>query len=152
MELIERLVSKETARKYLHFDLNSFVATNPTIKWCPRPGCARAVRLPQVEQVPNVFLGRNTTKMVIFFCLPSTGRQVPVWAAVFKCGGGGGGGGGADAGATPAPVAVARTSHAVDCGAGHFFCWECVGEAHAPVGCDQWLQWQRKVGLSHRFC
>jgi ankyrin repeat/IBR domain-containing protein 1 len=51
VELIESLVSKETARKYLHFDLNSFVATNPTIKWCPKPGCGRAVRLPEIEQV-----------------------------------------------------------------------------------------------------
>lgn len=51
VELIESLVSKETARKYLHFDLNSFVATNPSIKWCPKPGCGRAVRLPENEQV-----------------------------------------------------------------------------------------------------
>ena len=51
VELIESLVSKETARKYLHFDLNSFVATNPAIKWCPKPECGRAVRLPENEQV-----------------------------------------------------------------------------------------------------
>jgi hypothetical protein len=44
-------VSKETARKYLHFDLNSFVATNPSIKWCPKPGCGMAVKLPECEQV-----------------------------------------------------------------------------------------------------
>lgn len=53
VELIESLVSKETARKYLHFDLNSFVATNPSIKWCPKPGCGRAVKLPENEQVSN---------------------------------------------------------------------------------------------------
>ncbi len=51
VELIESLVSKETARKYLHFDLNSFVATNPSIKWCPKPGCGMAVKLPECEQV-----------------------------------------------------------------------------------------------------
>ncbi len=51
VELIESLVSKETAKKYLHFDLNSFVATNPTIKWCPGTGCGFAVRLPESEQV-----------------------------------------------------------------------------------------------------
>ena len=50
VELIESLVSKETAKKYLHFDLNSFVATNPTIKWCPGTGCGFAVRLPESEQ------------------------------------------------------------------------------------------------------
>jgi len=40
---------------------------------------------------------------------------------------------------------LGRTSHAVDCGNGHFFCWECLKEAHAPSGCDQWLQWLHKV-------
>jgi len=54
LELIENLVTKETARKYLHFDLNSFVATNPTIKWCPKPGCGRAVRLPHKQQVHHI--------------------------------------------------------------------------------------------------
>ncbi|KAG8282877.1 hypothetical protein J6590_027311 [Homalodisca vitripennis] len=39
----------------------------------------------------------------------------------------------------------ATTSHAVDCGNGHFFCWECLGEAHAPSGCQQWQQWQTKI-------
>ena len=29
-------------------------------------------------------------------------------------------------------------SHSVDCGDGHFFCWECLGEAHAPVSCDKY--------------
>lgn len=37
------------------------------------------------------------------------------------------------------------TSHAVDCGNSHFFCWECLGEAHAPCGCIQWQQWQQKI-------
>lgn len=56
VELLENLVSKETARKYLHFDLNSFVATNPAIKWCPKPGCGRAVRLPESEQVSSLLM------------------------------------------------------------------------------------------------
>ena len=29
-------------------------------------------------------------------------------------------------------------SHSVDCGNGHFFCWECLGEAHAPVACHKY--------------
>ncbi|XP_025831611.1 ankyrin repeat and IBR domain-containing protein 1-like isoform X3 [Agrilus planipennis] len=37
------------------------------------------------------------------------------------------------------------TSHAVDCGNSHFFCWECLGEAHAPCGCNQWQEWQKKI-------
>ncbi len=60
------------------------------------------------------------------------------------------------------PKAPPRTSHAVDCGNGHFFCWECLSDAHAPsgeffffnakrrsikkykfyhIGCEQWIQW-----------
>jgi len=103
VELIENLVTKETARKYLHFDLNSFVATNPTMKWCPKPGCGRAVRLSLKEQTHSNVLSILSSK---------------------------------EAG---------RTSHAVDCGSGHFFCWECLNEAHAPSACDQWLHWLHKV-------
>ena len=32
-------------------------------------------------------------------------------------------------------------SHSVDCGAGHFFCWSCLGEAHAPVPCHKYQEW-----------
>ncbi|CAH0386783.1 unnamed protein product [Bemisia tabaci] len=38
-----------------------------------------------------------------------------------------------------------KTSHAVDCGNGHFFCWDCLGEAHAPSECSQWKRWQEKI-------
>ena len=31
-----------------------------------------------------------------------------------------------------------EVSHSVDCGNGHFFCWECLGEAHAPVACHKY--------------
>ena len=86
VDLIENMVSKETARKYLQFDLNSFVATNRSIKWCPNPGCGRAVRLPETEQMQPQIMTSSLA------------------AAVVKC--------------------PARTSHAVDCGNGHFFCWE----------------------------
>jgi hypothetical protein len=63
------------------------VETNRSIKWCPLPGCGRAVRLPPDQMESSQ---------------PSLGP--------------------------------ANTSHAVDCGNGHFFCWECLGEAHAPCG------------------
>lgn len=36
-------------------------------------------------------------------------------------------------------------SHSVDCGHGHFFCWQCralIG--HAPVSCLLWEKWQEK--------
>ena len=34
-----------------------------------------------------------------------------------------------------------QVSHSVDCGGGHFFCWECSEEAHAPVMCGMWKLW-----------
>jgi ankyrin repeat/IBR domain-containing protein 1 len=34
-----------------------------------------------------------------------------------------------------------EVSHSVDCGDGHFFCWECLGEAHAPVACSRYQAW-----------
>ena len=46
-ETIERLVSKETAKRYLHFDIKAFVDSNPNIKWCPYPGCGNAIKNPK---------------------------------------------------------------------------------------------------------
>nr|CAD7572986.1 unnamed protein product [Timema californicum] len=105
VEIIEKLVSPDMARRYLQFDIKAFVESNRSIKWCPMPGCGRAVRLPETEQSqPSDILNSISS-------------------------------------AKPPPL----TSHAVDCGNGHFFCWECLGEAHAPCGCHQWLQWQQKI-------
>lgn len=101
IEVIERLVSPEMARRYLQFDIKAFVESNKSIKWCPVAGCGRAVRLPETEQTPSG---------------PGSRKQT-------------------------API----TSHAVDCGNAHFFCWECLGEAHAPSGCNQWMEWQKKI-------
>ncbi|RVE66474.1 hypothetical protein OJAV_G00107920 [Oryzias javanicus] len=36
-------------------------------------------------------------------------------------------------------------SPAVDCGKGHLFCWECLGEAHEPCDCQTWRNWLQKV-------
>ena len=44
--LIEVHVSPETARRYLKFDVDGFVESNKSIRWCPAPGCQRAVSLP----------------------------------------------------------------------------------------------------------
>ncbi|PNF19231.1 hypothetical protein B7P43_G08208 [Cryptotermes secundus] len=105
VEVIEKLVSPDMARRYLQFDIKAFVESNRSIKWCPMPGCGRAVRLPETEQ---------TQPSDVLHNIPSA--KPPL-----------------------------LTSHAVDCGNGHFFCWECLGEAHAPCGCSQWLQWQQKI-------
>ncbi|KAJ9598763.1 hypothetical protein L9F63_026703 [Diploptera punctata] len=105
VEVIEKLVSPDMARRYLQFDIKAFVESNRSIKWCPMPGCGRAVRLPETEQ---------TQPSDVLHNIPSS--KPPL-----------------------------LTSHAVDCGNGHFFCWECLGEAHAPCGCNQWQQWQQKI-------
>ncbi|XP_029828626.2 ankyrin repeat and IBR domain-containing protein 1 isoform X1 [Ixodes scapularis] len=97
VDVIEQLVSPEMVRRYLQFDIEAFVETNPDIKWCPWAGCGRAVKLPVIAKPP---------------VLPH--RAPPV-------------------------------SHAVDCGNGHYFCWECRGGAHAPCSCDLWKQWRTKV-------
>lgn len=102
VDFIEKMVSPDIARKYLQFDIQAFVERNKTIKWCPLPGCGRAVKFPEAEHHTQPFYFPNTK---------------------------------------PPP----KTSHAVDCGSGHFFCWECLGEAHSPVGCDAWVAWQEKV-------
>ena len=91
--LIEAHVSPETARRYLKFDVDAFVESNKSIRWCPAAGCQRAVSLP-----PQSLLHA-------------------------------------------AAAAHAQVSHSVDCGAGHFFCWECSSEAHAPVICGLWKLW-----------
>ncbi|CAN8005523.1 unnamed protein product [Ixodes hexagonus] len=98
VDVIEQLVSPEMVRRYLQFDIEAFVETNPDIKWCPWAACGRAVKLPVISE-PAV--------------IPH--RSVP-------------------------PV-----SHAVDCGNGHYFCWECLGSAHAPCSCDLWKQWRTRV-------
>ena len=55
-----------------------------------------------------------------------------------------------------------EVSHSVDCGNGHFFCWECLGEAHAPVACHKyqavrsqnktWLTGNTDPGVSVQVC
>lgn len=44
-EVIEAVVSREMAQRYLRFDIKAFVESHPTIRWCPHPNCHRAVRL-----------------------------------------------------------------------------------------------------------
>ncbi|XP_059909835.1 ankyrin repeat and IBR domain-containing protein 1-like isoform X1 [Gadus macrocephalus] len=49
VEVIESVVSREMDRRYLQFDIKAFVENNPAIRWCPRAGCERAVRLNSQE-------------------------------------------------------------------------------------------------------
>ncbi|KAL4216921.1 Ankyrin repeat and IBR domain-containing protein 1 [Mactra antiquata] len=105
VEIIENVVSRDMARRYLQFDIKAFVDSNPNIKWCPFPGCGRAVRLPEVIE-----------------------------------------GGGASGVTSPRHSRIpSDTSRAVDCGIGHYFCWECVGEAHEPCSCESLQKWLAEV-------
>ncbi|XP_063695065.1 ankyrin repeat and IBR domain-containing protein 1-like isoform X8 [Bolinopsis microptera] len=104
-ELVEAIVSKDVAQRYLEFGIQAFVDTHPDMKWCPFPGCGRAVKLPDDN---NMIFNYNGFIM-------KTKRT------------------------KPAP-------RAVDCGSGHFFCWNCLDEAHEPCDCDLWETWQREIG------
>ncbi len=97
-EIVESLVSKETAEKYLQFDLKAFVDSNPSIKWCPFPGCGMAVKSPRV--------GNETT------------QESEQHNECFK---------------------------SVDCGNGHYFCWNCLQEGHEPATCQNWKDWFQKI-------
>lgn len=36
-------------------------------------------------------------------------------------------------------------SLSVDCGNGHYFCWECLQEGHEPASCASWRAWFQKI-------
>lgn len=103
VDVIESVVSRAMARRYLQFDIKAFVDSNPSMKWCPYPGCARAVHLPEIENTN----GSNSLLTAV---------KIPE-----------------------------DTSRAVDCGNGHYFCWNCLGEAHEPCSCNNWKCWHQKI-------
>lgn len=100
VDIIESVVSKEMDKRYLQFDIKAFVENNPAIKWCPTPGCERAVRLTKQGSSTS---GSDTLSFPLL--------RAP----------------------------------AVDCGKGHLFCWECLGEAHEPCDCQTWKNWLQKI-------
>lgn len=48
-ELISLVVGPDLSAKYLKFGLDAFVEASEDIRWCPNPGCTRAVRLKPEE-------------------------------------------------------------------------------------------------------
>lgn len=101
VDIIEQIVSPDMVRRYLQFDIEAFVKSNPHFNWCPWAGCGRAVHLLESAEPPPLRL-------------PRLAPREPI-------------------------------SHAVDCGNNHYFCWECLGPAHAPCCCEKWKEWQKKV-------
>ncbi|XP_005093184.1 ankyrin repeat and IBR domain-containing protein 1 [Aplysia californica] len=100
VDIIEGIVSRDMALRYLQFDIKAFVDSNPDMKWCPYPGCGRAVKLPDLDT------GAGHGKR----------NKIP-----------------------------SDTSRGVDCGIGHYFCWECLEESHEPCSCDNWIKWSQKI-------
>lgn len=106
---VESLISKVTVEKYLQFDLKAFVDSNPSIKWCPFPGCGMAVKNPRlfVENSENVL-----NELMSY-------QQDQKYYMDY--------------------------SKAVDCGSGHYFCWDCLQEGHEPASCQNWKDWFQKI-------
>ncbi|CAG0921381.1 unnamed protein product [Notodromas monacha] len=120
-ELVQRAVSPSVVKKYLQHDIQAFVESHPMIKWCPKPGCNRAVRIPNsLVKCQTSCCEADVDGETMTFTFSSESSSSLLAAKELKL------------------------SHAVDCGAGHYFCWECLGEAHAPLGCERWKEWLDK--------
>lgn len=71
--VIERHVSPQMARKYLKFDLNEFIETNKSMRWCPYSGCQRVVNMPESNQV------RQRRKKKVYTGLSKSLRLTKAW-------------------------------------------------------------------------
>lgn len=40
---------------------------------------------------------------------------------------------------------IREYSRSVDCGNGHYFCWDCLQEGHQPATCQHWKDWFEKI-------
>ncbi|XP_065834133.1 ankyrin repeat and IBR domain-containing protein 1-like isoform X2 [Oscarella lobularis] len=80
LETIEQLVSRDMARRYLHFDIKAFVESNPQLQWCPFPGCGRVVQYPIQRSVVS-----DSSMAAALVTRPAT--DVCTWRAV-DCGDG----------------------------------------------------------------
>lgn len=109
LDVITEIIPKEVDAKYIKFGIDAFVDASPNLKWCPHPGCGRAVCLPSAEAETEDIDGEA----------------------------------GAQKGSNP--QSSGESPRAVDCGKGHFFCWNCGAEAHDPCNCDLWVQWKDEV-------
>ena len=49
--------NKDDYERYLSFVRRSFIDSNPKLKWCPAPGCRRAVRVERVGRLEPVTCG-----------------------------------------------------------------------------------------------
>ena len=121
-DIVSSLVPKEVDAKYLKFGIDTFVEVSAGLKWCPHPGCSRAVQLP--DSAPTVIEEETDGATGV---APTDEEQVGVAEEAIP---------------RAAKEAIPR---AVDCGLGHFFCWACGAEPHDPCSCELWRQWKEEV-------
>ena len=93
-DMLIKLLPTDISEKYTKFDIGAFIEAHPDTRWCPHPGCERAVHLPNKSEEDE--LGDKKVQNV-------------------------------------------------DCGAGHFFCWVCLKEAHDPCSCENWAAWIEEI-------
>ena len=112
-DIVSSLISKEVNAKYLKFGIDTFVEASAGLKWCPHPGCSRAVQLP--DSAPTG-IEDESDGATGFGATPTEEGQIR--------------------------AAMDVIPRAVDCGLGHFFCWACGAEPHDPCSCEVWRQWK----------
>ena len=61
MSIIKTLIPEEIYQKYQKFGLDKFVTGKTDIKWCPHPGCERAVQVPVNNPAENNDVQDETT-------------------------------------------------------------------------------------------
>jgi len=60
MSVIKMIVPEEIYEKYQKFGLEKFVSGKTDIKWCPHPGCERAVQVPANNLAENIDVQDDT--------------------------------------------------------------------------------------------
>lgn len=134
--------------------MKAFVESNPTIKWCPYPGCGMAVKNPKTLNSTQaaVLEPASASDYLMDGIMPSSSSSSTAHAPTLSSPSSpttlvsnssvmtGGGGSTRMSSAQPTDYSLS-----VDCGNGHYFCWECLQEGHEPASCASWRAWFQKI-------
>ena len=145
IQIMERYISPTLARRYLDscdIEDDTLEEQCNMIKWCPYPGCQSSLQLPSelgsssIGDLAGLPISEDYTPQnenVVMRALSlrshpdvSTHSKI-IWGVMNNL--------------------VPSYSYSLDCGAGHFFCLECGGVAHAPLGCMLWRKWLEKCSM-----